>query len=169
MLETLEELPGITHPHLDECSRFCEQYGLVGKVQADHLGIKCSSNAVYEKQRKVFESDTRFIYQSVISQRRISIIGLREGLDTSVGGVRYIELADQKPDNSQKDAVDHIELVPQGISYEELVSFLQNQGVAMKEVIRSHHVTYDITLPSGFGIKLSREMLVDKVYQVEML
>lgn len=90
------------------------------------------------------------------------------GVKTIVGELRYIELSDQKPDNSQKDCIDHLEVVPAGISYEELISDLQKTGVMLKEIIRPHHATYDVVLPSGFIVKISREMLVDKIKREEM-
>lgn len=168
MLENITELSHVANSYILEFNSFCEENMLIGKVKADHIGLKCSTTEKYENQRRLFESDSIFIYQSVISKRRISIIGLNGGVKTIVGELRYVELSDQKPDNSQKDCVDHLEIVPVGISYEELVSDLQMNGVVVKEIIRPHHTTYDVVLPSGFIVKLSREMLVDKIKREEM-
>jgi predicted metalloenzyme YecM len=168
MLENSSDLPKVATPYLEEFDAFCRVHDLIGLVQADHIGLKCSSKEKYEFQRSLFEHDSRFIYQSIISKRRISIIGLSVGLETTVGSLDYLELSDQKPDGSQKDLVDHLEIVPTGCSYDELVSQLKMKGVAMKEIIRPHHTTYDIALPSGFLVKLSREMLIDKIKREEM-
>ncbi len=159
----------IVKPYLEEFDTFCKAYNLLGKVKADHLGLKCSSKEVYELQRSYFEFNSRFIYQSIISKRRISIIGLTQGLETAVGPLNYLELSDQKPDGSQKDSIDHMEIVPVTTSYSELIRNLQVQGVKLKEVVRPHHTTYDIVLNSGFIVRLSPAMLVDKIKEEEMV
>ena len=168
MIKNSAELVEIVKPYLEEFDTFCKAYNLLGKVKADHLGLTCSSKEVYELQRSYFEFTSRFIYQSIISKRRISIIGLTEGLVTSVGPLNYLELSDQKPDGSQRDIVDHLEVVPVGLSYQELVDDLKTKGVALKDTIKPHHSTYDVILSSGFIVKLSREMLVDKIKRDEM-
>lgn len=168
MLETATELPGVANLYILEFNSFCETNGLLGKVKADHIGLKCSSTEKYESQRRLFESDSTFIYQSIISHRRISIIGLTEGVVTTVGALHYLELSDQKSDGSQKDCIDHLEIVPVDISYEELADILQKNGVILKEVVRPHHTTHDVVLPSGFIIRLSHERLLDKIKREEM-
>jgi predicted metalloenzyme YecM len=148
---------------------FCKEHGLIGFVQADHICIKCSSSDVYEGRRRELEFASTFIYQSIISERRISIIGLQQPIQTKVGSINYLELSDQKPDGSQVDKIDHIEIVPVTISYEELIQKLQNTGIALQEVVRPHHSTHDIILPSGFTIRLTREFLIDKIKREEMV
>ncbi len=138
-------------------------------MQADHIGLKCSSKEKYEFQRELLEYESRFLYQSIISKRRISIVGLNVGLDTIVGSLNYLELSDQKPDNSQIDHIDHLEIVPTSISYEALLETLKGNGVEIKEVVRPHHTTHDIVLPSGFIVRLSHEMLIDKIKREEMI
>lgn len=169
MLQNTIDLEFISKNQRDEFDAFCLDSNLVGKVSADHIGLKCSSAEIYEKQRLVFEFNSRFVYQSIISKRRISIIGLLEGLPTVVGDLNFLELSDQKPDGTQKDVVDHLEIVPTSISYEELVSIITEKGYMLKETIKPHHSTYDVILPSGFVVKLSREMLVDKIKRDELL
>lgn len=169
MLKNSLDLVEVSKSFLDEFDLFCKDIELLGKVKADHIGLKCSSKEVYELQRSYFEFNSRFIYQSIISKRRISIIGLMEGLVTSVGPLNYLELSDQKPDGSQKDIMDHLEIVPVGISYQELVDDLKNKKVVIKETVKPHHTTYDIVLPSGFIVKLSQEILIEKIKREEML
>ncbi len=169
MIKNSTDLREITKPFLEEFDTFCREYGLVGKVKADHIGLKCSSKELYESQRSFFEFESRFVYQSIISKRRISIVGLTEGLVTSVGLLNYLELSDQKPDGSQKDAVDHLEIVPVRISYQELVDDLQSKKVMLRETIKPHHTTHDIVLSSGFIVKLSQEMLINKIKREEMV
>lgn len=169
MLQNTADLELLSKSQREEFDTFCAECNLTSKVTADHIGLKCSSTEQYEMRRKVFEFDSRFMYQSIISKRRISIIGLSEGLSTMVGNLNYLELSDQKPDGTQKDVVDHLEIVPTSISYEELVSIITEKGYTLKETIKPHHSTYDVILPSGFVVKLSREMLVDKIKRDELL
>lgn len=169
MLQNSFKLLEKAKPYLDELELFCKEYDLVGKVKADHIGLKCSTQELYELQRSFFEFESIFMYQSIISKRRISIIGLNQGLETLIGAFNYLELSDQKPDGSQKDSIDHCEVVPYSVSYDELIVLLKNKGVTLKEVSKPHHTTHDIVLPSGFIVKLSREMLVDKIKREELV
>jgi predicted metalloenzyme YecM len=155
-------------PLVSQLDTFCKEAGLVGLVQADHISIKCSSSVVYEARRKDHEDKSTFIYQSIISGRRISVIGLKDVIPTEIGHIKYLELSDQKPDNSQTDRIDHIEIVPTGISYDELVAKIQASGANLKETVRPHHTTHDVILPSGFEVRLSKEMLIDKIKREEM-
>jgi len=151
-----------------QLNTFAETNELVGKVKADHISIKCSTNEIFEKRREGFEFDSTFIYQSIISKRRIAIIGLKDPLQTNVGEIKYLELSDQKEDRSQIDRIDHVELVPTSVSYDDLVASLKSK-VEVKEIVRPHHVTHDIVLPSGFIVRLSKEMLIDKIKREELI
>lgn len=169
MLQHEKDIVSISISQVSEFNDFCEKYELVEKVKADHICIKVSSKEIYETMRELFEFDSKYVYQSIISKRRISVIGLTTVVPTVLGDIAYLELSDQKPDNSQDDRVDHIEIVPVTFSYDELVSYLKDKGVEMKEVIRPHHSTHDIYLQSGFIVRLSHEMLVDKIKREEMV
>lgn len=169
MLQNTIDLADFSKSKIDEFNIFCKGCDLIEKVQADHICLKCSSTEVYEKQRLLFEFDSRFVYQSIISKRRISIIGLTSGLETIVGNLNFLELSDQKPDGTQKDCIDHIEIVPMGITYEDLITLVREKGFTLKETIKPHHSTYDIVLTSGFIIKFSREKLVDKIKRDELV
>ena len=79
---------------------------------ADHICYKCESSEEFESMRKMFESSSVFIYQSIISQRRIAIVKFLEPIQTSLGPIWFLELSDQKPDGSQKSEFDHIEIYP---------------------------------------------------------
>lgn len=168
MLETSNDIYVKTESLVLEFNQFCVENNLLEKVQADHIGLKCSSSELYEKQRALFDFACTFGYQSIISKRRISVVGLLTGIKTEVGDFKYLELSDQKPDGSQTDVFDHAEIVPTTISYDELVDILRTKGVQLKENMKAHHTTYDVVLSSGFVVKLSREMLIDKIKRVEM-
>ncbi len=168
MLENVTDLQKVTAEKLDEFNGFCEIYELAHLLKADHIGIKCSSEEKYEFQRNLFDFESEFIYQSIISKRRITIVGLKGGLESMAGSFRYLEIADQKPDLSQVDFVDHLEVVSTSLPYDELIATLREKGVILQEMIKPHHTTYDTILPSGFIVKFSREMLLEKIKREEM-
>jgi len=164
--KTLNEL---CSPLIYQLNLFCQEQGLIGLVQADRVSMKCSSSDIYEARRKEMEDKSTFIFQSMIAGRRAALIGLKEMIKTTVGDIAYLEVSDQKPDNSQIDRIDHVGLVPITVSYEELLEKLRTQHIDVKEVVRPHQTTHDITLPTGFIIRLSKEFLVDKIKREEML
>lgn len=156
-------------PYIEEFNEFVEKHSLNTHAEADHLCYKCSDTAEFEQMRRMFEEESYFLYQSVISQRRIAIIKLRQPIATIAGPVYYIELSDQKIDGSQKSGFDHVEVCPQHMRYEDLVKLLVEKGENFVEVQRPHHTTHDLVLPSGFGIKISREPLIQKIKREEMV
>lgn len=135
----------------------------------DHVGYKCSSTGEYEEIRKLFEFDEKFIYQSMISKRRISCIGLAAPLSATCGNVFYIELSDQKSDESQISGCDHLEFISETITYEEMLDRFSTVGLPVVESVKPHHSTHDVRLPNGFKIKLSRERLVQKISRDEFI
>lgn len=167
MNDTESTLTEMSKALIIQLNAFCVDHGLVGKVKADHICIKCSTTEIFEKRREGYEFNSTFVYQSIISNRRISIIGLKDPIQTSIGDIKYLELSDQKEDRSQIDRIDHIEIVPTTISYDELVTLIKQKS-EVKETVRPHHTTHDIVLPSGFTIRLSKEMLIDKIKREEM-
>ena len=142
---------------------FVANYNLTSKVTADHICYKCSAQTIFETIRKMFESESDWIYQAIISKRRIATIRTKQCLETLAGNINLVELSDQKPDGSQTDGFDHIEMYPTSIPYDALVSYLRKQGLDVKEVVRPHHTTHDITLENGFIIRLTRDPLVNKI------
>jgi len=147
---------------------FIQNYGLTNSVIADHICYKCSSSDVFENIRRIFENDSKWIYQTIISGRRIAIIRTKQSLKTSVGNISLVELSDQKPNGNQSDGFDHIEIYPISKTYEELVSDLKSQGLDVNEIVRPHHTTHDIKREDGFIIRLTRESLAEKIKQEQM-
>ena len=137
-------------------------------AQADHFCYKCATTEEFEHLRSLFEFESRFVFQSIISERRIAYIELSRPLETPFGPLKYLELSDQRKDGSQKGGFDHIELYPTKVSYDELVETFEKRGVKATKVVRPHHTTYDISLEGGFLIRLEKEALIDKIKAVEM-
>ncbi len=145
--------------------------GLESLFIADHIGLKCKDSRFFEAHRSVFERESAFIYQSMISGRRIALIKLPEPLPTRLGNIWYLELSDQKPGERQSSHIDHIEIypMPRSAYIEDMILIAKrNRGIDFKKVVRPHHTTYDITLINGFKIRLEAEPLIDKIKREEM-
>lgn len=136
-------------------------------ARADHLCFKCASSDEYEMMRRMFESDGAFVYQSIITKRRIAIIGLRTAVPTLLGEIRVLELSDQKPDGSQTSGFDHIEIFPTNGSVEDLLHRLESSGALFERIERPHHTTYDTEIGGGFKVRLEEEPLIEKIKREE--
>lgn len=141
---------------------FSRQQALPGLAVPDHLGYKCASSSNYLMLQDILGREAQWLYQSFISGRRISIVRTPQSIPSFLGPINLIELSDQKPDGSQRDGFDHIELYPT-INYNELLSILTKRKLPFHEVARPHHTTYDLRLADGFLVRLTRERLADKI------
>ncbi len=148
---------------------FVATHSLVGRAKADHICYKCASTKSFEEIRSTFEGDSAFVYQSIIAGRRIAIIRFHEPLKTALGPISLLELSDQKPDGSQKDGLEHIEIYPTHGSTNDLVTHLTSQNVTIKTIVRPHHTTHDMTLVDDFKIRIENEPLMQKIVQEEIM
>lgn len=146
---------------------FVTKHSLAGRAEPDHICYKCGSVESFEHMRQLFEGASTYIYQSIISKRRIAIIRLARGVETALGPINFVELSDQKPDNSQIDEFDHIEVYPTAGSYDDLVQELETTEEVVK-VERPHHTTHDIDIGDGFLFRCTRELLIEKIKREEM-
>src|SRR5689334_22842477 len=69
---------------------------------ADRIGYKCHSAEEFERIRRSFEQESCFIYQSIISGRRIAVIRMKRVIATPLGEICFLELSDQKHDGRQQ-------------------------------------------------------------------
>jgi predicted metalloenzyme YecM len=136
---------------------------------ADHICYKCSSTEEFEQIRKLFESASTFIYQSIISNRRIAIIKFLEPIQTSLGPIWFLELSDQKLDGSQKSEFDHIEIYPNTGTMDELAASLESKGQAFEKIIRPHHTTHDTFIEGSFKVRLEPDVLIGKIKREEIV
>lgn len=146
---------------------FAKKHLLIGRAQADHICYKCQSAASFEAVRALFEGESEFIYQSIISGRRIAYIKFKSEVHTDLGAIHFLELSDQKPDGSQKEGFDHIEVFSTQGTYEEMVAMLSETENVM-HVERPHHTTDDVELEDGFLFRCTRGALVEKIKTTEM-
>ena len=169
------EFARTTHDHFFEpAQRFIEAFDrwiepFSSKVRADHIGYKCVDSEEFARLRSLLERESVFVYQSIISQRRIAVIKLLRPLQTVCGDIAFLELSDQKPDGSQVSGFDHLEVYPHEGTVEELLAEFQNAGVTFEKVTRPHHVTYDRSLMEGFKVRLEAESLIEKIKATEMV
>lgn len=135
---------------------------------ADHVGYRCASAEEFEQLRALFEHESDFMYQSIISKRRIAIIKLKQGIETPLGTISFLELADQKLDGSQTSGFDHIEIYPVTGSVEDLVATFAASGVSFEETVRPHHTTYDLVVNESCKVRIEAEPLISKIKREEM-
>jgi predicted metalloenzyme YecM len=147
---------------------FVHKHDLKNFAQADHICYKCGSTESFERMREMLEGESEYIHQAIISGRRIAYIKLKKSVATDLGEIAFLELSDQKPDGSQHDGFEHIEIFPLGISYDDLVAKLESRGEVLKKTGRPHHTSYDLVLDSGFQIRLEPEALIEKIKSEEM-
>jgi len=154
-------------PHITAFNAWCVQ--TLPEAQADHLCYKCGSTEEFERLRAMFEQKSGFIYQSIISQRRIAIVAFREPVGTALGDIRFLELSDQKPDGSQESGFDHIEIYPGSGDMDALAGVLEAKGTTFTKVERPHHTTYDAVIDGkSFKVRLEPEPLLKKIKRDEM-
>lgn len=169
MFKNIEEFNTECRKTIDAFDRFAEKHKLAGLAVADHIGFKCDSGETFDFVRALLENESEFIYQSMISGRRNAVLKLKREIATALGAITTFELADQKPDGSQHNTFDHIEIFPTGCSYDELVSKLQNEDEVINKKDRPHHVTHDIKLNGEFTVRLTRELLLAKIKREQMI
>jgi predicted metalloenzyme YecM len=58
---------------------FIDNHSLTENIRVDHFCYKCGSHERFESLRALFEQESHFIFQSLISQRRIAVIKLKKG------------------------------------------------------------------------------------------
>lgn len=166
-------MPLTIESFFDEARRFAEVFdGWSNQYQpeavADHICYKCASPEEFETMRRMFESNSAFLYQSIISNRRIAVVKLKASIETSLGPIWFLELSDQKPDGSQKSEFDHVEIYPKIGSMIDLAASLEAKGVVGERIVRPHHTTFDVFIEGSFKVRLEDEALVEKIKREEM-
>ncbi len=147
---------------------FVKKHSLQNITKADHICYKCDSKKSFERIRSMLEGESEYIFQSIISNRRIAYIKLKKGFKTVLGTIQFLELSDQKPDGTQTDRFDHIEVYPKSISYNEMVKRLEKTERVIKAE-RPHHPTHDIEIGSGFVFRCTKGLLIKKIKKLEMI
>lgn len=167
MITSLPEFFAASTEFVAAFDAWCTTYSPA--ASSDHICYKCGSSEEFETMRKMFETESVFIYQSIISKRRIAIVKFVSPIKTTLGEIWFLELSDQKPDGSQTSGFDHIEIYPKAGSMEQLAEALSEKGFALEKIERPHHTTFDGYLVGDFKVRLEPEALVEKIKREEML
>ena len=168
MIESIEDFFIDANTRIQKVNTFFEENNLHDWFTADHLGYKCATHEEFETVRKLFEVNSLYIYQSIISERRIAIIRLLVPIKTPCGDVWYLELSDQKPDNFFVSGFEHIEVYPRNKNIGELVKFLQEKSIRVEKIEKPHHTTWDFFV-EGFKVRIESCSLIEKIKKEEML
>jgi predicted metalloenzyme YecM len=168
MISSLVEFFEEAKTYIEHFDAFAHKHSLQNTAQADHICFKCDSVKSFEYIRRLLESESKFLYQSIISNRRIAYIGFKSPIETVLGPINYLELSDQKPDGSQKEGFDHIEVYPTVDSYKVFVErFKETETVV--HVARPHHTTDDIEIGGGFLFRCTQGPLIEKIKKDEFV
>lgn len=167
IMESVEDFLFASQKSVKLFNNFVEKHSLIGRVLPDHICYKCGSTESFENIRKLFEGKSKYIYQSIISKRRIAIIRFETGIETKLGTINFLELSDQKPESSQQEGFEHIEAYPVAGTYDELVSEFEATEEVLK-VERPHHTTHDIDIGEGFLFRCTKELVIEKIKRSEM-
>ncbi|MFO0702519.1 MAG: VOC family protein [Candidatus Andersenbacteria bacterium] len=149
-------------------NQIAEDYGLVGRARADHLCYKCGDHASYLHLREVLEPYADYNHVAPIGGRMISYLKLREPLSTVLGPIWYIELSDQKPDGSQHEGFDHVEVYPTESSMRALAVHLEARGLQTSAGSCPTHETIDVRRIKGLKLRIEAGPLVEKIAREEM-
>ena len=168
MIRTIEEFYLGAEKVIEEFDVFAERSKAQNLIMVDHICYKCASTTTYEQLRSMFEFHSYYIYQSFISDRRIAYIRLMRDIPTKLNSIGFLELSDQRPDGSQIEGYDHIEIYPPNMdSHQCLVTKLAAME-NLRKVVRPHQVTYEVTLTENFHIKCATGPLLNKIITQEL-
>ncbi len=165
--QTIKEFYTDSETYIQQFDAFAEKHGLIGRVAADHICYKCASAESFEHIRALFEHESEYMHQAIISNRRIVYIRLKYPISTTLGPIYFLELSDQKVDGSQKEGFDHVEIYPTAQSYEDTIAQLELFETVTK-VERPHHTTHDIDIGGGFLFRCTEGPLIEKIKNSEM-
>lgn len=168
MITNIEEFFIAANKSIEKVNNFFQENNLRESLIVDHLGYKCATHEEFETLRKLFEFNSLYIYQSIISERRIAIIGLHIPIKTPCGDICYLELSDQKPDNSFVSGFEHVELYPLAGNIETGVKTLQEKNIQIEKTEKPHHTTWDFFV-DDFKVRIEACMLIEKIKKEEML
>lgn len=129
------------------CKRPFQDVGFHVPWMIDHVCYKCESNESYRRMYEMLSGGLATEYDtSYISGRKIATMIFTTPIVAYSYTTRVLELSDQKPDGSQKEGFDHIEIVP----------------VSSAIMTNTPYRTDDITL-RHYRAKVATARLVDKI------
>ncbi len=166
---TIEEFYEQSQGLIDAVNAFDSRYSASAFAEIDHLCYRCGSHESYLALKELLWPVTVYRYESPIGRRAISLIRLKRTVPSQFGPIHFLELSDQKPDHSQVDGFDHVEIYPKVGSVSSLEHRFANLGTRFEKTVRPHHTTYDLKLPGSFSLKLCDEPLIEKIKENEFV
>ncbi len=167
MIDSLEKFVEHAQESLVAFNEFATKHSFAGRTAADHICYKCGSTEVFENIRSLLEHESKYLYQSIISGRRIAYIKFKAPIPSTLGDIWFLELSDQKPDGSQVDGFDHVEVYPTTMSYDEMIAELEKTET-VKHAVRPHHTTHDIDITPTFLFRCEPGPLIEKIQKEQM-
>jgi hypothetical protein len=108
--------------------------------------------------------------QVVLAGRRVGYFSLTAGLPfgTHDDEVRFIELADRKPDHTDSPGFHHVELYPRVMAYDEFLQLMNDAGFRPVLRPREHHTTHDISVADGPLLRLTNCPLIKRIAREQL-
>lgn len=151
--------------YLDRCTTLMRCREIVD-YELDHICFECESHDSFVEVREMLVSaEAQILHTAEISGRDISIIRLKHPISVTNGGSTYqistLELSDQKPDDSQEEGFDHIEIRRDGDA-DGLVQEFLSKDIGVIPNDKPHHSTRDVEWV-GCRIKITATSILENV------
>jgi hypothetical protein len=162
MISSLEQYFRQGSAHVATFNAFVVKERIAERIRADHVCYRCDSSTLYDHVRRLFEMESRFIYQSLLGGRRVAYISTLRSFETEAGPLRFLQLTDARPQHCDKAQFHHVEAYPTDGNYDLLISELGTR-VNMTLDRRDHHVTHDVVLDGGLILRLTRWPFLERI------
>lgn len=143
---------------------------IISPEKCCHLGVRCANRGQYDEiiseLKKAHKITSR--NETVVNNRDISVVKFSER-SLEIFKFPYLEISDQKPDNSQSFGIDHAEFVyTNEIPFDESSSYIwlieKGSTIKPKERRGYKNFLWEVTLPDGFTVLFSQgEFLWEKI------
>ena len=173
-IQTLTDFRRQARPFVQKFNAFANNHQLMGLARVDHICYKCGSRETFDTVWTLFENESEYMHQTMISGRPIAYIKMKKSIETLLGPISFLELSDQKPDGSQVDGFDHVEVYPFAsmLSYEQFVQLFRDSAQVVMHEPRPHHTTDSVDIEGkggkGFLFRCTQGTLIEKIV-LEML
>ena len=167
MFENIAEFYQEADSAVKKFESFLTSYDLSDEVAIDHIryGTSCSEN--FDKIRRMFENEGKkaveWSYQKFISGRRVSVYYVNTPLQTSVGLIDLVELADPKPEEVKEDGFHHLGITTSRFEYNTFVDRLKSKGLRLTNHSRPNILINDADINGEFIVRVTNHSLRQKI------
>lgn len=134
--------------------------------EIDHICYDCGDSGSYERMFEMLSPTYSHFDTSLIGGRKISVFTLTEPFFAYGREVSVLELCDQKPDGTQKEGFDHIEVLPVSNTIKDVGSSMAHMRVVKEVQTRLAAPHLDICMDKGdkrLRIKITDVPLLEKI------